>query len=157
MAKIIFTKTGEVYRIAQDQAFLDANKNFDESTYDILDITTEEFNAVKKKTKRIVSHNGSTVTLETIDRTLTPGPLGNIPSSEYETADRLNSYREYLIETFEFYLRFNADKPLATTVTSYLPILKELDVPSIVPLNKSLEEYLIDQGHTVVVDFLELL
>ena len=56
MAKLIFTlnsagKASDLYRMAQDQDFLNANKNFEETQYDIIDITTEEFNDVKKGIK----------------------------------------------------------------------------------------------------------
>tara|TARA_R110000822_G_scaffold310547_2_gene443933 strand:- start:2162 stop:2647 length:486 start_codon:yes stop_codon:yes gene_type:complete len=155
MAKIIFDKiTGEVYRIAKDQAFLDANKNFNEVDYTILDITTEEFNDLQKEIKRVVSQDGSAVTLEAIDYSLVP-PEPNLYNgqplpSHYETTEELSSYIKEIIDLFKFYLNFNSDKPLATEVESYLTVLEAVDASSLVPLNMSLERYLSDKGNSII-------
>tara|TARA_R110000751_G_scaffold115326_1_gene214719 strand:+ start:712 stop:1191 length:480 start_codon:yes stop_codon:yes gene_type:complete len=153
MAKVIFDKiSGGIYRIAKDQAFLDDNKNFRESEYDILDITTEEFNDVQKEIKIVVSHNNSTVTLETINYSLIadPGNPTGIKPARYETAEQLNGYKQELIDKFKFYLRFNSHKPLATNIASYITVLEELNTSSLTPLNMSLEQYLSDQGHSII-------
>src|SRR6056300_449779 len=141
MAKVIFNKDGGLYRIAQDQAFLDANKNFFEYDYDILDITTEEFNDFKNGVKKIVSHNGSTVTFEIIDYSLDVGPLGNVLNSLYETETELKEDIKEKIEVFNNYLRFNSNKPLATTITSYITYLEGIDTSNLTPLNKTLEKH----------------
>ena len=138
MAKVIFDKiSGGIYRIAKDQAFLDDNKNFRESEYDILDITTEEFNDVQKEIKIVVSHNNSTVTLETINYSLIadPGNPTGIKPARYETAEQLNGYKQELI---------------ATNIASYITVLEELNTSSLTPLNMSLEQYLSDQGHSII-------
>ena len=155
MAKVIFDKiTGELYRIARDQAFLDANKNFENSSVVILDITAEEFNDLKKEIKKVVSQDGSTVTLEAIDYSLVP-PEPNLYNgqplpSRYETTEQLSSYIKEIIDLFKFYLNFNSDKPLATEVESYLTVLEAVDASSLVPLNMSLERYLSDQGNSII-------
>jgi hypothetical protein len=142
MAKIIFVKNsenkiGSVCHIAQDQNFLDSNKNFDEATVDIIDITTEEFNAIKNGEKSIISHNGGTVTYDTRDSSL----------DFFITENSLKTYIDVLLERFETYLNFNSSKPLATTVTAYVDWLKNLDTSSLVfPLNTSFEKYASDQG-----------
>ena len=58
MSKFIFTKNSGgqgLYRIARDQSFMDANKNHIDEDYDILDVTTEEFNDFKKGLKKLIS------------------------------------------------------------------------------------------------------
>tara|TARA_R110000822_G_scaffold295903_1_gene418214 strand:+ start:509 stop:964 length:456 start_codon:yes stop_codon:yes gene_type:complete len=141
MAKIIFAKNsenkiGSVCHIAQDQIFLDSNKNFDEATVDIIDITTEDFNDIKNGVKSIISHNGGTVTYNTRDAL----------KDFFTTEDSLKTYINVLLERFETYLNFNSSKPLATTVTAYVDWLKNLDTSSLIPLNSSLEKYASDQG-----------
>lgn len=151
MAKVIFNKAGGIYRIARDEEFMNQNKNFIDIDYNILDITTEEFNDIKYGVKKIVSHNDSTVTFETISYSLTtPGPQGNLASAYFSTEESLKNYLNETIDIFEFYLNFNSDKPLVSEVTSYLPVLKALDVSSLIPLNKTLEKYLSEQGNSVL-------
>tara|TARA_R100001440_G_scaffold16293_7_gene27787 strand:- start:8760 stop:9212 length:453 start_codon:yes stop_codon:yes gene_type:complete len=140
MAKILFTKNsvnqiGAVGHIAQDQNFLDSNKNFDEANFDILDITTEEFNDVKNGVKFVLSHNGETVSFNTRDTS----------EDFFDTENDLKTYINDLLERFETYLQFNSSKPLANTVTVYSDWLKNLDTSS-VSLNSSLEKYASDQG-----------
>ena len=140
MAKILFTKNsvnkiGSLANIAQDQNFLDSNKNFDEDNFDILDITTEEFNDIKNGVKFVISHNGETVSYNTRDES----------EDFFNTENNLKIYIDDLLERFEIYLQFNSSKPLANIVTNYVDWLKTLDTPS-VPLNSSLEKYASDQG-----------
>ena len=105
MAKLIFTREGSLYRIAQDQDFIDSNKNFNEIDYDILNITIEEFNDFKNGVKKIVSHNGSTVTFDTINYSLDQDPeTGLTPKPVYETESQLKEDIEKKINLFKDYL-----------------------------------------------------
>lgn len=140
MPKIIFQKNsenkiGSVGHIAQDQNFLDLNKNFDETTVDIIDITTEDFNDVKNGIKLIISHSGGVVTYKTLDTS----------EDFFATENHLKIYLDDLLDRFETYVELNSSKPLATTVTTYVDWLKALDISSI-PLSSSLEKYASDQG-----------
>ena len=49
MAKLIFKKdhTDELFRIARDEDFLNANINFDINNYDVLDISSSDFDDIK--------------------------------------------------------------------------------------------------------------
>ena len=145
MAKLIFIKNSEnsigtLYRIAQDQNFLDLNKNFNEDDFSILEITADEFNDIKNGVKGPLSYEGTTVTY---DARL----ASEEPEVPFPTEASLKTYINELLEYFEVYLKSNSSKPLATTVTSYVAWLKDLDTSSIItPLNIGLEKYASDLG-----------
>ena len=146
MAKFIFNKNsenqiGQLCHIAQDQDFINANKNFNEINYNIVDVTIEEFNDVKNGKKEVVSYMGSTVTFKTKGEVDELGTPPNAPENVFffNTEEELKKYINILLEKFEFYLRFNSEKPL-----------KGLDTSNLTPLNISLEQYASEQGQDPV-------
>ena len=153
MSKFIFTKNSGgqgLYRIARDQSFMDANKNHIDEDYDILDVTTEEFNDFKKGLKKVVSHDNSTVTFETISYSLDAGPLGNIPKSFYETEVELKEDIKNIINQCNEYLLYNSGKPLESIINTYVTYLEQLDTSNLTPLNKTIEKYADEQGQDPV-------
>ena len=156
MAKLIFNKgfADQLYRIARDEDFLNANKNFDIDKFDIIEISSSDFNDIKNGQKIVLSHDGSTVSYDDPNHTNSPdGPAPNGTTDNYifyERANDLQNYLDWLLDQFESYLRNNPSKPLATSVSTYYNYLKELDAASIVPLSVSLEQYASDQGQDPV-------
>ncbi len=156
MAKIIFKKdsTDELFRIARDEDFLNANINFDINNYDVIDISSSDFNDIKNGQKIVLSHNGSTVSYTDPNDANTPdGPPPFPPSGDHifwQKANSLQNYLNDLIDLFESYLRNNPSKPMASLVNTYLNYLKQLDAASIVPLSISLEQYASDQGQNPI-------
>jgi hypothetical protein len=153
MALFIFLKNlddveGSLYKIASNQSFYDANKNWQDDLYDIITVNDDDYNAIKFGTKHVISKNGNTVKYENID-------------TFYENKEHLTSYINSVLSHLEQWLFINSSKPFASNVTTYLNYLKSIDVHSLSitkenPLNSSLEAYVENQGITAI-HLLELL
>ena len=143
MAKFIFKKDsdnvveGVLSFIANDQSHIDNNKNWDESEFDIIDVSDDDFNNIKLGTKGIVSKNGTNVTYFDV-------------TYNYDSEEKLNTEISKVTERIDNWLSGNSNKPFASTVTNYKNYINSIDVSSITPLNTSLEKYVSDQGQTVV-------
>lgn len=143
MAKFIFKKDsdnvveGVLSFIANDQSHIDNNKNWDESEFDIIDVSDDDFNNIKLGAKGIVSKNGTNVTYFDI-------------TYNYDSEEKLNTEISKVTERIDNWLLGNSSKPFASTVTNYKNYINSIDVSSITPLNTSLEKYVSDQGQTVV-------
>ena len=160
MAIFIFAKdsdnqTGSLYRIADNQSNYDANKNWNDDMYDLVTVSDSDFNSVKLRDKNVVSKNGSTVTYDDV-------------VWKYNLASVLQNDINSTIADIENWLSVNSEKPMASSVTTYLNYLKGLDATNIVtdpsgdatyddsnnsysdgtPLNMSLESYAVSQGQT---------
>ena len=143
MAKLIFVKDssgqeGTLVHIAENQSVYDSNKNFDESLYDVFDISSEDFTDIKNNSKFVVSHDGTNITYGI------PDEVG------FTDQASLDSYIASLVERFDFYLRDNSDKPLAADVNTTKTYIQNLDTSAITPMSTSLEKYASDQGQTFV-------
>jgi hypothetical protein len=151
MAKAIFNLNSEnemhsLYRIARDEDFLNANKNFDSSSYTIFDITTEQFEGIKNQELEVISHDGSTITFENIVSTEPAAPAGNTTEPKFKTEAELKNYIQEQIEQLENYTKYNSGKPIISIINSYVSWLKALDTSSLAPLDISLEKYATQQG-----------
>lgn len=156
MAKLIFKRdnANELFRIARDADFLNANINFDINNYDVLDISSSDFNDIKNGQKIVLSHNGSTVSYTDPNHTNATGESAPYGTTDnyifYQTARDLQNYLNDILDQFESYLRNNSGKPLTSLLNTYVNYLKGLDAASIVPLSISLEQYASDQGQNPV-------
>ena len=143
MAKFIFKKDsdnvveGVLSFIANDQSHIDNNKNWDESEFDIIDVSDDDFNNIKLGAKGIVSKNGTNVTYFDV-------------TYNYDSEEKLNTEISKVTEKIDVWLSGNSSKPFASTVINYKNYINSIDVSSITPLNTSLEKYVSDQGQTVV-------
>jgi len=71
MAKLIFVKNkqntlGFLLAIAENQSHIDNNKNWVDDQVDIIDISSDDFNNIKKGKLINVTHDGSTASYHTL-------------------------------------------------------------------------------------------
>ena len=167
MAYLIFNKdSSNLYRIAANEAFMDANKGFHNEHVDIVEISESDFNNLKFEITFLNSRDGNTVTWNT------------------PTAKKFNKHTElqndidWLITHCDEWLNSesNTSKPMYSSVSDYKNYLRDLDISTIIteptadatydeannsysdgtPLSKSLIKHVSDQGQ-VAYHPLELL
>jgi len=135
MAYFIFIKNSEgmeavLYRIAENLS----NLNINQDDYKIIQDSSENFNAVKFGTKKIISYNGNTINYES-------NGIG-FPSKAY-----LLPYVNDLKNQIKQFTDNNKTHSLFNTWNDYYNQLSNLNLDTITyPLNKSLEEYFNDLG-----------
>jgi len=167
MAYIIFDKgSNNIYRIAKDQTFLNANKGFADEHMDIIEISENDFNNAKYGVTVFGSRDGATITWNTLN-----------PAPRFNWREELTGHKNKIIEELNTWIKneSNKSKPMRDSVISYRDYLNTLDVSSIItdpsenatinesfvysdgtPLGSSLEKYAEDQGQTAY-HLLELL
>ena len=158
MAKVIFSKDdpNSVYKIARDDDFLNANKNFDTTAYELIDIPADDFTQIKLSNKLVLYHDGADVYFAESNHLNDPqANQGQMPPEEPNgvpfvwysgDGDELQVYINNLDAMFENYLKGNADKPLGSLVATYKAYLKTINLNDVIALNVSLEQYVNDQG-----------
>ena len=172
MAILIFSKNSDnqensLYRMAANQTVYDENKNWNDDAYDLVTISDEDYDALKKGTKFVMSKNGSTVNYSEPQEHL------------YERQNQLKVSVDDKILTLIKWLEANPIKPMSSDVRTYYNWLKDLDLSTVVtdpsadpdegsmwdeetswsdgtPLRQSIEAYGISQGINVF-HLLELL
>jgi hypothetical protein len=138
MAYFIFLKNyddkdGSLYKIAENQSDLN-NLNIFEEDYKTIEVSQENFNAVKFNLKNILKYNGENITYS-----------DNVPIIKNKTD--IESQINFLNEIIQRFLQNNESHTLFNRWNSYLNQLNILNLDSITyPINKSLEQYLNDLG-----------
>lgn len=133
MAILIFAKDSDnqessLYRMAANQTIYDANKNWNDDVYDLVTISDEDYDALRKETKSVVSKNGSTVNyLNHGDYTVW---------LDHELKLIIDKKIEFVKNWLDAGEGSNASKAMAPSVTTYFNWLKNLD-PSTLITNPS--------------------
>jgi hypothetical protein len=123
-----------IYKIAENQNDLN-NLNITQSDYKIIEDSQSNFDLVKYGNKYPVKYNNNTITY--IDQT------------NLFTKDQLQIYVNNFKNQIEQFINNNPNHPLFTLWNNYYNQLNILDLDSITyPLNKSLEQYFIDQSQS---------
>ena len=139
MPIFVFLKnSSDLYRIAENEDFLNKNKNFIENEYDLVPVSQNDFDALRLQKKSILNRTGNTVTLENISVSF---------SSVVEMQKELNNY----ISIIDNYLINNSNKPLVNDLILYKNYLKTINPSALITetnkvLNSSIEEYVENQG-----------
>jgi hypothetical protein len=137
MSYFIFLKEfnnieGSFYKIAENLSDLNINQ-FD---YKIIEVTQDNFNAVKFGTKIPLKYNNDLIIFENIN-------------SLIKDKVQLQIQIKDKIELIKQFLDNNLNHPLFNQWNNYLNQLNNLNLDSITyPLNKSLEQYFNDLGQT---------
>ena len=130
MAYAIFNKDS-IYAIADNENYLN-NLNIIKSDYNILSISDENFNFVRLNQKFISLVNGS-ITYENIENSF--------------SKDSLTLYINQFTNKIKLFLNSNPNHLFFQLWKDYQTLLKNFDINSVqYPLNKSLEEYLEENG-----------
>jgi hypothetical protein len=139
MPIFVFLKnSSDLYRIAENEDFLNKNKNFLENQYDLVSVSQNDFDALRLQKKLILNRTGNTVTLQNISVSF---------SSVVEMQKELNNY----ISIIDNYLINNSNKPVANDLILYKNYLKNINPSALITetnkvLNSSIEEYVENQG-----------
>lgn len=123
-----------LYRIAEDDNYLN-NLNMNKINYKIINISNNDFNAIKLNNKTFIKYNGDEVFYENINN--------------YFTKTTLASYIEQQKKVIKDFLDNNKSHINFDQWNSYYNQLSNLNLENIsFPLEKSLEQYFIDNGQT---------
>ena len=139
MPKLILVKNsdttqGRLFKVAKSQSHIDDNADWNQSDYDIVEVSQADFDSVRLYKKTVI-YNGTNVTYEDI---------------AYDIADQNHTdIKNHNIDLLEKWLADNSSKPFASNVTSYKNYLSSLDVSSI-PVRDCFEEWVDSQGQEVV-------
>jgi len=136
MAYFIFSKNNNsIYRIAENQSDLN-NLNIIKSDYNIVEDSQSNFNSVKLNINQVIGINNNTVSYQ-------PQVFN------FKNKDDLDSYIKSVKLLINMFLNNNKNHSLYNLWNSYYEQLTNLDLNSIsYPLNKSIEQYLDEQGQT---------
>ena len=144
MAIFIFDKNTNgvnhsLYRMAASQSDFDNNKSLMDEHYDIVTVSDDDFNNVKRGIKEVASRTDNTVSY-------------NDCSFLYNEGSFLKEYIDSVTTTLDNWLKDNSSKPMHASVQTYRDYINSLDVNSIItaesPLETSLEAYVESQGQT---------
>ena len=144
MAIFIFDKNTNgvshpLYRMAASQSDFDNNKSLVDEHYDIITVSDDDFNNVKKGIKEVASRTDNTVSYSDC-------------SFLYNDGASLQKHINAVTETLDEWLKDNSSKPMHANVQAYRDYINSLDVNSIItaesPLETSLEAYVESQGQT---------
>lgn len=123
-----------LYRIAEDDNHLN-NLNIDKINYKIINISNTDFNEIKLNNKVFVKYNGNQVFYENL-------------INEF-TKLTLSPYIEQCKKIIKDFLDNNKSHIYFNQWNSYYNQLSNLNLDNITyPLDKSLEQYFIDNGQT---------
>lgn len=123
---------GTLYRIAENQSDLN-NLNISQSEYKIIEDTQSNFDLVKYGNKNIKYNNNDIIYSEKI--------------TLFRNKEELQYHINSLVNQIKQFLKNNPNHPLFNRWNDYSNQLTILNINSITyPLNKSLEQYLKDQG-----------
>ena len=159
MAYLIFNKnTSNLYKIAANQTFMDANKGFHNEHVDIVEISESDFNNLKFEITSLATRNENTVTWNTLN------------VKKFNKHNELQNDIDWLVGICDNWLNLevNSSKSMYSSVSDYRDYLKGLDISTIItepsadatyneasnsysdgtPLSKSLIKYVSDQGQT---------
>jgi len=140
MAYVVFTKNsenieGSVYKIAENDFDLN-NLNINKSDYTIIEISQSDFNNLKLDNKSVKKYNGNIVSYDE-HNLIFPKKNGML------------FFIEQLRYKIKFFLDNNKNHTLYNKWNDYYLQLGDLNLENIqFPLNKSLEQYLSDEGKT---------
>ena len=144
MSKLIFEKDSDgqansLYRIAENETVLNENKNFSDDQYDIIEVGSSDYDAVRNNTKYAVSHSGSNVTYE--DKAT--------DDISFTAQGDLDNYLKDMSSYFDNYLEGNSSKPIASSVTTYNNYIKSFDTSTLTyPMTNTWEQYCESQSVT---------
>jgi hypothetical protein len=125
-------KERSLHKIAENEQDLNV-LNIIKENYKIINVSIDEFNAIKLGKKNFVKYNNNEVFYEDF----------NI----FFTKESLNSYLKDIKNIIKEFLENNTGHEYFNKWNSYLNQLNNLDLNSITyPLNKSLEQYFNDLG-----------
>jgi hypothetical protein len=131
MAFVIFNKSNDVYAIADNENYLN-NFNIMKHDYNIFSISNENFNFIRLSQKSIAFVNGAIV-YENI--------INNF------SKETLALYIKGFLYKIDNFLKNNPNHLFFQLWVDYNTLLKNLNLNNIqYPLNKSLEEYLEQNG-----------
>lgn len=137
MSFFIFQKNldnveGTIYKIAEDQSYLD-NLGINQSLYKIIEDSQSNFNSVKLGNKAIIKYNGDTISY--------------IDISSSFTKEQFKTCVDNTKIIVKLFLDNNKNHPLFNIWQNYYNQLNSLNLNNIsYPLNKSLEQYFNDLG-----------
>ena len=135
MALAVFNKDNDIYAIADDENYLN-NLNIMKSDYNIFSISNENFNFVKLNQKSIYFVNGAIVYENQVNN---------------YNKERLALYINQFLIKIGYFLQNNPNHLFFQLWKNYDTLLKSLNLDNIqYPLNKSLEEYLEQNGSTAL-------
>lgn len=135
MALAVFNKDNDIYAIADDENYLN-NLNIMKSDYNIFSISNENFNFVKLNQKSISFVNGAIVYENQVNN---------------YNKERLALYINQFLIKIGYFLQNNPNHLFFQLWKNYDTLLKSLNLDNIqYPLNKSLEEYLEQNGSTAL-------
>lgn len=126
-------KSGSLYRIAENQNDLN-NLNIIQSDYKIIQVTEENFNAIKYQTKMADKYNNDEIFY--INQ-----------FTKFLNKEQLQNYIEVLSNKIQIFLDNNLNHPYYNQWNNYKNQLNNLNLNNITyPLNKSLEQHFNDLG-----------
>lgn len=144
MAYFIFTKVGGFYKIAENQSDLDVI-NIEKSLYDIVEVSSQEFQDVRLGKKVVVNYsNGQVNYVPTVI-----GPDGQTHSFKTVVLNKedLKSYISAIVDILNRFSIYNSNHPSLSKLNNYKNELLKINVNDLTyPINSSLEEYLESQG-----------
>lgn len=144
MAYFIFTKVGGLYKIAENQSDLNV-VNIEKSLYDIIEVSSQEFQDVRLGKKAIVNYsNGQVNYVQPII-----GEDGQSHSFKTTILNKedLKSYISNIIDILTRFNNYNPNHPSLSKLNNYKDELMKINVNNLsYPINSSLEEYLESQG-----------
>lgn len=144
MAYLIFNLNdfSGINQIAENDSILNENKNFHNEHRSIVEINNTDFLNFKKGLSSFVSCDGSNVVWNTL------------PTPSFSEAESFNQEIDFHQTNAEAWLaeaRTN-DKPMRASVIAFRDYLLTIDSSSIItegnPLEKTLIQYVMDQGQT---------
>lgn len=131
----VFNKHNDIYAIADDENYLN-NLNIMKSDYNIFSISNEDFNFVRLNQKSISFVNGAIVYENQVNN---------------YNKERLALYINQFLIKIGYFLKSNPNHLFFQLWKNYDTLLRSLNLDNIqYPLNKSLEEYLEQNGSTAL-------
>lgn len=159
MSKFIFIKNSDnLYRIVENENDV-IHYNHDSNFYDLVEVTSQNFNNFKLSKIKILSKSNNQIVFENIQfisgpRPTLPETLPIIEPTGF-TNENLKSYIKNVLKILNEFLNVNNNHVFYSTLNSYKKMLENLNVDNLIAPNSSdlfryysLEQYLEESGIT---------